>query len=311
MEKTYVVSMGLDLQLFGEGSGGEGGGTAPTAQTGESGLAAAAQRSEENIPLSKIRYGKQPAGEEDAAPASGAQENSTSEEDLTREFNELIKGKYKDVYGKTVEGIVQKRLKSSKDTVSKFGEVQPLLDILSLKYKTGADDIKSLVDKVNEDDYFFEDAALERGMSTEAVREDRRRDSENAELKRALASERADRAYRELLGEAEAVKNTYPKFDIRAELKNPTFHLLLTNGTPMQKAYEMVHAEEIIPVAMQYSAGKAAEMMSNNVRSGGRPVENGISGQASPYVKTDVSQLTKADRAEIIKRAARGEKIIF
>ena len=42
-----------------------------------------------------------------------------------------------------------------------------------------------------------------------------------------------------------------------------------------------------------------------------RPAENGTSSSSSAIVKSDVSNLTKADRAEIARRAAKGEIISF
>ena len=47
------------------------------------------------------------------------------------------------------------------------------------------------------------------------------------------------------------------------------------------------------------------------IAQGQRPTENGISSQSATVVKSDVSQLTKADRDEIRRRVARGEKISF
>ena len=44
---------------------------------------------------------------------------------------------------------------------------------------------------------------------------------------------------------------------------------------------------------------------------GARPQENGTTSQGAFIVKDDVSKLSKRDRAEIIRRAARGEHIEF
>ena len=70
--------------------------------------------------------------------------------------------------------------------------------------------------------------------------------------------------------------------------------------------------DEIIPAAMQFAAKTAEQKVVNKIRAGGaRPMENGVQDQSASLVKPDVSQLSKADRAEIIRRAERGEKIRF
>ena len=86
----------------------------------------------------------------------------------------------------------------------------------------------------------------------------------------------------------------------------------MRSGVDVKTAYEVVHKDEIIPAAMQIAAKTAEQKVVNKIRAGGaRPMENGVQDQSASLVKTDVSQLSKADRAEIIRRAERGEKIRF
>ena len=62
----------------------------------------------------------------------------------------------------------------------------------------------------------------------------------------------------------------------------------------------------------QYYNKSAAQQVTDNVRArGARPAENGVSSGSGFLVKSDVSKLTKKDRAEIARRAAHGEKIVF
>jgi hypothetical protein len=63
---------------------------------------------------------------------------------------------------------------------------------------------------------------------------------------------------------------------------------------------------------MQYTAQAVERKITNKViANGARPTENGISSQSATVTKSDVSLLTKADRQEIARRVARGEKISF
>lgn len=141
-------------------------------------------------------------------------------------------------------------------------------------------------------------------------------EKENADLKRqmqeARVRENADRIYADWMNQSDALKNIYPSFNLDNELHNQRFVDLLRNNVDVRTAYEVIHKDEIIPAAMQFTAQQVRQKMTNNIiANGSRPIENGISSQASAIVKSDVSQLSKADRQEIIRLVARGEKIRF
>ena len=116
----------LSLQLFAEGAGD--GGTAE----GQGVTAAAAlpqTKGEKANPLANVKYGIQ---EEVEAPAAEVQQ--TAAPDPNAEFEELIKGKYKSQYDAKMQDTIQKRLKSSKETVDKFNALSPTLELLAKKY---------------------------------------------------------------------------------------------------------------------------------------------------------------------------------
>jgi hypothetical protein len=95
-------------------------------------------------------------------------------------------------------------------------------------------------------------------------------------------------------------------------MQNPQFRQLLQSNVPVRTAFEVIHRDEIIPAAMQYTAKTVEQKLANKlVANGARPAENGSSGQSATITKSDVSQLTKEDRREIARRVARGEKIVF
>ena len=87
---------------------------------------------------------------------------------------------------------------------------------------------------------------------------------------------------------------------------------MLGAGVSVKAAFEALHHEEIMAGAMQYTAKTIAKKTADGIASrNNRPVENGLGAQASANVRADVSKLTKADRAEIARRVARGERIVF
>ena len=215
-----------------------------------------------------------------------------------------------------MQDTVQKRLKSSKDTVDKYNALTPTIEILAKKYGVDAADVEALNKAIEEDDSYFEEEALEKGITVQQLKEIRKIERENADLKRQMDEqnrrENANRVYAQWMEQAEKAKEVYPSFDLRTEMQNPQFASLLRSGIDAKTAFEVVHKDEIIPAAMQYAAKTAQQKAINNiVANGARPAENGNSSQSATVVKSDVSQLSKADRAEIIRRVQRGEKIRF
>ena len=298
----------LSLQLFAEGAGD--GGTAE----GQGVTAAAAlpqTKGEKANPLANVKYGIQ---EEVEAPAAEVQQ--TAAPDLNAEFEELIKGKYKDQYGAKVQDTIQKRLKSTNETVDKYNALQPVLEILGKKHGVDATDIAALTKAIEEDDSYFEEEALQKGMSVQQLKEVRKMERENADLRaqmqEAQRQENGKKLYAAWMQQADEAKKVYPTFDLRTEMNNPKFVDLLRSNIDVRTAYEVLHKDEIIPAAMQFTAQAVESKLAKRIASNGaRPSENGMSSQSAAVVKSDVSQLSKADRAEIIRRVQRGEKIRF
>lgn len=311
MKNNTFIPM-LSLQVFAEGAGAGDGGTAQG--QGVTGAAALPQtKGEKSNPLSGVKYGIQ----EEAAPAAEVQtETTVATPDRNAVFEQLIKGEYKDLYDAKVQAIVQNRLKGSKETVDKFNALSPTLELLAKKYGVDATDIEGLSKAISEDDSYYEQEALERGMSVKDLKEFKRMEKENADFKAQMQEqekqENGRRLYAAWMQQADEAKKVYPSFDLRAEMNNPRFVDLLRSNIDVRTAYEVLHKDEIIPAAMQFTAQKVESKLAKSIASGAsRPSENGMSSQSAAVVKSDVSQLSKADRAEIIRRVQRGEKIRF
>jgi hypothetical protein len=114
------------------------------------------------------------------------------------------------------------------------------------------------------------------------------------------------------MNQAEETKKVYPSFDLRTEMANPKFLDLLKSNIDVRTAYEVLHKDDIIRGAMQFTAQTVESKIAKKIAANGaRPAENGMSSGSAAVVKSDVSQLSKADRDEIRRRVARGEKIRF
>ena len=312
--KTYTFIPMLNLQIFAEGAGGAGAGAGDGGTAQGQGVTAAAAlpqtKGEKNNPLAAVKYGIQ----EDSAPAAEVQ--TVAQPDRNAEFERLIKGEYKDLYDAKMQDTIQKRLKGSKETVDKFNALSPTLELLGKKYGVDATDIEALNKAIEEDDSYYEQEALEMGMTVEQLKEFKKVQRENAELRNQMQEqqrqENASKLYASWMSQAEEAKKVYPSFDMRAEMNNPKFLDLLKSNIDVRTAYEVLHKDEIIPAAMQFTAQTVESKLAKKIASNGaRPSENGMSSQSAAVVKSDVSQLSKADRAEIIRRVQRGEKIRF
>ena len=306
----------LSLQIFAEGAGGTGAGAGDggTAQ-GQGATAAAAlpQTKADKNPLAGVKYGIQ----EETAPVAEVQTKTTeAHTDLNAEFEKLIKGQYKEQYDARVQDTIQKRLKSSKETVDKYNALTPTLELLASKYGVDANDIEALTKAISDDDAYYEQEALEKGMSVQQLKEVKKMERENADLRRqmqeAQRQENGKKLYATWMTQAEEAKKVYPSFDLKAEMNNPKFLDLLKSNIDVRTAYEVLHKDEIIPAAMQFTAKTVEQKIAKKIASNGaRPTENGMSSQSAAVVKSDVSKLNKKDIDEVMRRVARGERVTF
>lgn len=309
-----ILFHNLDLQLFADGGAGDGG----TGESGQGVTGAAALPQTKGVkqnPLSSVKYGKQE--EAQTANVQSAEEVQTETTvDRGAEFEKLIKGEYKDLYDARVQDTIQKRLKGTKETVDKYNALSPTLEMLARKYGVDASDVDALNKAIEEDDAYYEEEALEKGITVEQLKSIRKMEKENAELRRQMreqeARDNADKLYADWMNQAEKARGVYPTFDLATEMQNPQFVNLLKSNVDVRTAYEVLHKDEIIPAAMQFTAKTVEQKIANNIAAGGkRPVENGMSSQSAAVVKDDVTRLTKADRDEIIRRVQRGDIIRF
>lgn len=292
MDKKYLFPMTLDLQLFAEGAGSGVGGTGSEGATGATGTAAVSQTS-----------------------ITDADGTTATNIDREAEFEKLIKGEYKDLYDKRMQDTIKNRLKSQKDTVEKYEALAPTLETLAKKYGVDASDIKALNKAIEEDDTYYEQEALEKGVSVEHLKEFKKMERENNQLKKLRdeqnAKDAAEKRVAAWMEESKQVKTIYPQFDFKSEMQNSKFvDLLRVPGVDVRTAYELTHKDEIIAGAMQFTAKTVEKKITDNIVANGvRPIENGLNSQGASLTRSNVSQLSTADILDIQRRVARGEKV--
>ena len=113
--------------------------------------------------------------------------------------------------------------------------------------------------------------------------------------------------------ESGEIKEAYPDFDLRNELRSSRlFSQLVLAGAPLKASYEIVHKDEIISGAMAYTADKVREQVVKNIEAKGRrPLENGISSESAVMTAIDVNALTAKDIHRILKQVENGASIKF
>jgi hypothetical protein len=277
----------LNIQLFAEGGAvGEGAGVGDS-QTGENNA--------------EVNGGNPDAGDNGASQNGEVSADEVTLDGIFEKYPELKKEADKRT-NKAVQGRVHQMNKSMQKS-------DAVMQKLMVRY--GVNDIDAL-NAVLDSDEVFEALAAERGENPDTMRELEKLKVYQRQMEFQKKQEELDRkaneTYNGWMREAEPLKERYPDFNLENELQNPEFGKLLQRGIPMEHAYKLLHHDELIAAAEK----SAAEKISKNVQSrAARPSENGLGNQSGVVVKSDVHKLTKKDRADLAKRAARGERIEF
>ncbi len=276
-----------DVQLFGETAGADAAGTGGEVPAGQDG-AALAQPQQKGVKPSPAFPA---AGEPAEAPDAGEQKIPS---ERAARFEKLIRGEFKDLYDQRVQDTIRRRLKGSEEALRKYQALTPVLEELGRRYGVDAADPEALSRAV-------------RG-GEEPAGEDGGSPGKPGDVRDMMAR----RQLQDWLQQAARTKARYPSFDLQAEAGDPRFRSLLRSGVPLQTAFEVLHQDEILPAAMAFSARKAEEKLAERVLAGQlRPAEGAMGGQSPALSRRDVSQLSRAEREEIDRRVARGEKIRF
>ena len=318
----------LDLQLFADGGAaggagaGEGGGDGAGVM-GQEAAAPAGNRAKRGNELAGVQYGIQPGTENAGQAAAAGTQGQNQGTEAQETFESLIKGKYKADYDKSVQAIVKERLKNAKGAENTLRGLAPMLQALAEKNgmtsfdPSNADMLKALSDRVTNDDSLYEEEAVRRGIDVETLKQIKSLERRNQELSQQEQEAREMQAVQQhlqqLVMQGNQLKAIYPNFDLQTELDTNEDFMRLTSpnvGVDVRTAYEITHKDEIMAGSMQYAVQRTQQQMANAVQAQGRrPRENGMLNTPGVDVKPDPSKWSKADRAEVRRRVANGEKI--
>lgn len=290
MSKNFLFP---DLQMFAQGEG------EVSPEAGEE-ITAVAERQDSEV-------------KEDTSDASAPEsETAVDDEQLRKaEFERMIKEEYKDLFTQKTQSIINKRFKQTKQLEQRLGEIEPLVDLLALRYGEDSSDIGKIISAAEQDEAYLEQEAQSKGMSVEQLKYVKQLEKENEDFRRAVEErqriEYADAVYADWMAQAEQTAQEYPDFDLAQESENESFTTLLKAGIPVKTAYEVIHNKQIISSAVE----QAKQAVLNDVKaSSQRPSDSRVSA-AGIVGKKDISALTASDMDEIERRVLRGERITF
>lgn len=339
------------LQMFAEGGAGDGGAAAGAAPTGDTAAAAGQQEKQEETVADRLRRKGVPeqllsrrayqqkvvmrvqaqtaeAGGQAAAvdnpdvpePQNAAEAaEAAPETEEEPDFNELLKTHPK--YNKAVQDIVKGRLAKSKAAEQRLNEFEPILQTMARRYGLGTDfTAEQLAEHVNGDDSYYEQQAMELGVSPEMARRleqadviIEQRDRERQEQARANEQDqKIQETFDRLYPEIERMQEKYPGFDFAQELLNNDFLRMISpsSGLSLEQAYFAIHRDEIIAAERQAAERRVAASMAANRA---RPAENvrtqGTS-DTSMATTIDWRRATKAQRDALKKRIESGERVL-
>jgi hypothetical protein len=170
---------------------------------------------------------------------------------------------------------------------------------------------------MEKDDSYFEEAAMNEGMTVEQYKRLRTAEVEAAHGRKIQADmlerQAQNQRYNAWLQQAEALKaSEYPDLDLNKECDNPDFVRLCNATNSVKYAYDLIHMEEIKKnIALQAAQQSQLTTINNIQARNQRPIENGLSSQVGTVYKTDVSKLSREDRKAAILQARRGEQVRF
>ena len=261
--------------------------------------------------------GSAATGAEAAAPETteGQQAEQTPEE-REKAFNDMINGDFRDLFDARMQKAIKERVGEVKQLQQQLQQQNDVIGLVAKKYGISTDKMGDIREALESDDVFWEEAAADQGMTVDSYKKMVKLEAENEALHKAREEaerkNQKDAVFQKWDREAEELKRMYPQFDLQSEIQDKRFLDLMGAGIDMRTIYETLHHDESLPALMQQTAKAATKQQAAAVRSGQmRPAENGMSSRPAAQTVKDPAKMTKEERQEYARRAARGEIITF
>jgi hypothetical protein len=216
-------------------------------------------------------------------------------------YADLIKSDdYKEEHKAYMDKTISERLKKYKGIEDDNAKYKGILETVATKYGVNSGDanfLEVLSQKINEDDSYYENYAMEHDISTDEARRivtmERKAARFDAQQREAEQQERARQQILVLRQNAEKTKAQFPGFNLEAEMKDERFRrLCAANNGDTTAAYMACHWNEILPATVQMATRKVQAQTAQAVASNNaRPIESGLSSSAPSVVQNNFSNM--------------------
>ena len=254
-------------------------------------------------------------------------------------FDELIRDdEYKQAFQQKTEDIVKGRVAKLSGYKEAMETMKPmLLDMATMLgldvSKPDALDYKAITEAYRNDPENYRKAATDKGIDSEAARSAVQTQVDTEQLRqrvqvleeekqlsvqKQVEKEILDRHMRSLRQQEAEIRKSFPNFSLDKELGDPEngkkFRDLTMpgSGLSVMDVYRMLHWKEIEAANKQAAAKLSMDAVAASIASGQqRPRENNPAAGSGTSQYVPLSQRSKAEREEIVRRVKRGEKIHF
>lgn len=271
-------------------------------------------------PKATAEKDSQPATDEEDDPDSIDAQEQTEDEPETNpdeEFEQLIKGKFKEQFGKRMQSTINERFKNSRAAQTEldavYDAIAPYMEKLNIK----KGDVEGLRNATLDDASNFNKIAVEQGISVNEARESFRRGREeqaNREARQAQEQQRQAQAaaeeqrqiYDGWKKEEAEIKKTDPDFDLAKEITgNEEFRKALNAGLPVTFAYRATHFDERMAAAVGAVAKQTELNTARSIAASRKRPTEGTRGAAAAVQQTDYNAMSDADFLKLFNNRGR------
>ena len=325
------------LQFFADGaSGGDGGDGAAAG----SGVTAADAGQDDNdarmmdqlrIPADKaerFKKAQKRLGKKDpstplrsAQDDSGGKENANGSTDVSSANNGVANDSEWDAFFSKQENkdrlqqMMAERGKSATEAkqaaAAQMEKLNPMLKLLGEKYgvKPGEDgsyDLDAISNAVTGDDSYYEEKALEMGVSVDVARKleqaDEMERQQQAQREKMQRDAMLKEHFNNVIQQAQQFAATMPGFDLNREMQNLEFVRRTAPGQmSVEDAYYSLHHKEIMQQQASAIAKQARQAASSSIAAGSmRPKENGSAATATVSAVPNLKAMSTKDRRAYI-----------
>ena len=257
------------------------------------------------------------------AAAAAQQPQQPQAEQAPAETWAEVKKRFKAEYGADVKAAIDERFRNQADLSGQLNSAMQVLSSIAPFYgvqvdENGRPDMDKLSKAIEDDDRWYEQKALEKGIPVETEKHiqqlERQERLREAQARQSMEQERLQRHFIGLRQQEAELKKEFPNFDLMAEVQsNPAFARMTgpDGGLTVRQAYMALHGDELMQRQAQATEEKTKKNMSRAIQAGAmRPQENGMAGNGGG-VQLDPAHMTREQRLELRRQVRAGGRIGF